>query len=185
MTLEIPKSQVADPDKFAESVNAYVDELHAFNKKVGVPRPTSHPLVEAAIRQIKKPNQADTYVADYVIFDDGPPMQEQTEPMLEDKKNMLGQTLYELCRQAKSAVLSERKYPLLGVKYNMAMQKIKYVDGKEVSDDRTDQEKLDCATLLACQKRWQELDLIYAQALSDLDDMTDANIDKWQPPNFG
>jgi len=167
MTLEVHVSQFwngADQAAFENSVQEYVNSLHAFNMVVGKPRPTAHPLVERAIKRVQKQGFPDQYVADYVVIDDTPP-----PPSLEDKKNKLMSELRAAEAVAMNSVLPHRKTRLVHLNSNKALT---------VSEEqRTDEHKKDIELLEKIKAFNEKIMRIAAQAESDIDDLTEQTID--------
>lgn len=177
MPYEVLLSQVHDAKAFDKAVREHVAALHAFAKQVGTPRPTAHPLVEASIKRTQQKGAPDVYKADYVVKDDVPVPEVIPEPTLEIKKSMLHEVLNRAENEAKYKILPQRRMRLLSLKMSIAMS--------VPEDQRSAEQREDVASYLLVQKAWQAIDLIGAQAESDLDDLTQATIDKWQPPKFG
>lgn len=180
MPFEIKLSQLQDSAAFEKAVNDQINALHAFNKTVGKPRPVAHPLVEGAIKRVQKPS-GDLYVPDYIIIDDTPaPPPEPAPPpppTLEEKKVYLVNVVRTAENEAKYKILPERKFRLAITKLNIALAV------KE--EDRSGEQREDIASYLLIQDAYRKFELIGSQAESDIDDLTEDNVDSWLPPTFG
>lgn len=175
MTLEVHVSQFwngADQAAFENSVQEYINSLHSFNMVVGKPRPTAHPLIERAIKRIQKQGFPDQYVADYVVIDDSPP-----PPSLEDKKNSLMTKLRAAEAAAMNSALPHRKTRLVHLNHAKASM--------IPEEERTDEHLKDIELLEIVRASNEKIMMIAAQAESDIDDLTEQNIDSWQLPVFG
>jgi hypothetical protein len=158
--------------EFEKAVADHITALHAFSKEVGKPRPVHHPLVEAAIKRVQKANHPDEYVADYTILDDSPP-----PPTLEEKKAAHYADLLKAENVAKTKIIPNRKIRLMSLANNAALQKI--------DAEKTDQDKEAMASYIKIAKAFQKIEWATAQAESDIEDLTEANVDSWQVPALG
>lgn len=178
MPLEIKLSQLQDRAQFEQAVAEHIERLVAFSREVGKPRPVAHPLVEGAVKRVSHPKadkRPDDFMADYVIVDDTPP---PPPPLnLEDRKRTLVASVYASEAKAKEAIMPQRKLRLLNIRYSQAMTL-----GEEM---QTAEDKAAITVLLDIHQKFQEIELIAAQAESDIEDLTDDTIDSFQAPNFG
>ena len=174
MAFEIRASQLKDPVVFADAVNKHIARLKAHTKTIGKPRPVAHSLVEKSIKRILRPELPDDFVADYKIIDDTP--QQPIEHSLEAKKQELLHKLAALITAANHRVISPRKVNLLTLQYNAAMSK--------EENKRTLEDGIVIDRYKEFAGKFQANNLIAAQAESDIDDLTEANIDSWPLPTF-
>lgn len=188
MPFQVGLSQLQDRDQFERAVADHIDRLKEFNKVVGKPRPTAHPLIEACIKRISYPKASkkpDDYEADYVIVDDTPAVPEAAPLSLEDRKRMHVASLRAAEHAAKEAVFPARKHRLLTMQAGAAQTKLVAKDGQIDDSALTDQEK-DCLALIKeVQTKYGAIDMASAQAESDIEDLTEENVDSWQLPQFG
>lgn len=186
MPFEIKLSQLQDRVQFEQAVAEHIGRLVAFGKEVGTPRPVAHPLVEAAIKRISHPKSAklpDDYAADYVVIDDAPP---PPAPLnLEDRKRALHAALAVAEIAAKEAILPQRKHRLTLIKLNAANVKLRITDGVVDNSALSDDDKKIIESYKVIQERYTAIELIAAQAESDIEDLTEDTIDSWQQPQFG
>lgn len=178
MPREILLSQLGgQQEAFEKAVVDHIVALHAFSAQRGKPRPAAHPLVEQSIKRLIVPGKPDKHIPDYVIVDDLPPPEERPAPTLEAKKNILHQRLTVAEHEAKYKILPQRKIRMANVKMQIAMA--------TPEDDRTGEQREDIASYLHVQDQWRKIDLIAAQAESDIDDLTEETVDNWELPSFG
>lgn len=188
MTFEIKLSQLQDREQFEQAVAEHVDRLANFNREVGKPRPVAHPLVEASVKRISHPKGTklpDDYMVDYVIVDDTQPPVESINLNLEDKKSVLAAQLRAAEHAAKVAVLPQRKHRILQLQTQNANAKIKYDTGIADYSELTEADTAVIEHLKKVQAAYAVIELIAAQAESDIEDLTDDTVDKWQVPNLG
>jgi hypothetical protein len=172
--LSLLKAMGSNEGALAKAIRDHITNLTVFRKSINKPRPTAHPLVEACLKKIRK-GTVDDYEADYVVVNDLPPP--APPPSLEEKKNKLQEQLTHAEFEAKAKVLPPRKMRLASVKANIAFQI------KEGS--RTAEQEEDIYSYTKVMEAHAKIELIGAQALSDLDDQTEATIDSWKLPTFG
>jgi hypothetical protein len=157
-------------DEFKAAVDQHIKNLHEFNRTIGKPRPTAHPLVEACIKRTQVKGKPDTYTADYEIIHD------KIEPTLEDKKNVLMAKLHEAENKALDAIYPPRKRRLLGMQHNDLMK---------ISDEDRTQEHKDLAQLVKdLDAKYTAINFKAAEAAAAIEDLTEDNIDSWQVPTF-
>lgn len=168
MTLQIDCENGFDKEAFAKAVQNHIIALSSFTKEFGKPRPVAQPLVEQAIKRIQAKGVPDVYVADYKLV----------EPVisLEKRKQDLEAKLMTAENEAKFKILPQRKIRLAIIKFQQAMA----ID----QDKRTPEQNEDVASYLSIQKVWSQFELIGANAVSDIDDLTEDTIDSWQLPKF-
>lgn len=176
MPFKVLLSQIPDKAAFAATVAEHAKKLKAFNNVVGQPRPTAHPLVEASVKRVQRNNGADDYLVDYVIEDDTPKNQPAHVPSLNEKKDVLQAAVVAAENAAKFAILPKRKMRLAGIKMNMAL--------RVAEAERTAEQKEDVASFLHLQEVWERIELIGAQAESDIEDLDKNGVDNWKPPTF-
>lgn len=181
MAFEIPLSKIEQfggREKFDLAVAGHIANMQAFTKTKGKPRPMTSALVELALKRITYPvtmKKPDEYVSDYIVVDDTPP---PPPPLnLADRKSQLTATLHIAENAALENILPFRKRRLASIEVNTAFQKNE--------EDRTDADKEVIASYNSMQERMSAVVLMAAQAESDIEDLTDDNINSWQPPNFG
>ena len=174
MTFKVFLSQLSSREEFEHAVQTHMRNLVEFNKKVNVPRPTAHPLIENSIKRVQTSGHPDSYVADYEIVDDRPP--EAPKPSLEDRKNILVAKLRETEIQARNKAFPNRRLRLLNSHVNTAMR-IK-------EEDRTEEHKNTLLFHEQVVKEYNRIDFIGATAESDIEDLTEETIDSWQLPTF-
>lgn len=176
MTVEINLSAIGGQEEvFADAVGKHIAKLHAFAKTTGQPRPTASPLIEMAVTREQTEGKPDTYRPDYKIIDDTPP---PPPPLnLEDRKSQVHMRLSMAESVAKDKILPPRKKRLLSVLYDQAIMK------KE--EDRTVEDNENISNFLFINKMWVDIGIIAAKAEAAIDDLTEDNIDSWQPPDFG
>lgn len=172
MTCTIKESQLQNREEFEQGVATYIQRMTAFNREVGKPRPVAHPLIEASVKRVQERGKPDKYVPDYVIVPDAP----VPCVSLDDKKKRLHAGLVAAENAAKFAILPQLKIRMASIKYSAAM-------GKPEAE-RTPEENEDIASYQHVTKAWQEIDLKGAQAESDIDDLTEQNVDNWQVPKL-
>lgn len=186
MPFEIPLSQLQNREQFEQAVAEHADKLAAFTRTTGEPRPVAHPMIEASIKRISHPKSAklpDDYVVDYVIVDDTPP---PPPPLnLADRKALLHGQLRAAEQAAKEAVLPQRKHRLLFLQAQNASRKIKFIEGKQDESDLTAEEQASLVQVKTVQDTYANIELLSAQAESDIEELTDDTVDTWQVPNFG
>ncbi len=178
MTLTLLRSQV--PEKFEENVEAYRQALLAHRFTVGVPAPIpASALVERAVKRVQYPvkqKKADDFVIDYVIEEDPlPSFQERKDTIFND-------VLVAEAAMRKSLLPPPGKMRLQQIKINdVLVAKHRAAQGKAPDPTSPEDEKL-----LNDQKelavRLDELNRDVAQALSDVEDLTEQTIDGWQMP---
>lgn len=178
MTRQIFTSQLSNVDLFKSEVKNHIERLHAFNLQVGKPRPTAHPLVEAAIKRIQVKGKPDKYVEDYQIVDDTPkaenPEIKAAMPSLLDKKMILVQKLREAEMAAIGRILPYRKQRLWRILYQNILQK---PEGERTTEDNAYVEKAK-----ATDAAFAAVALKAAYAEAAIEDLTENNIDSWQIP---
>ena len=173
MPFEIHKSQFwdgADQNAFENAVQNYIRTLHDFNRVVGKPRPTAHPLVERAIRRIQKEGHPDQFFADYVVIDDTP------QVSLEEKKSRLISKLRNLENATLHAEYPRGKMRLALHKCNQALL-IK-------EDQRTEAQLEDIALVKRIQDFTEGVQEIAVHLEAEIEDLTEQNIDSWQMPEL-
>lgn len=186
MPFEIKLSQLQDREQFEQAVADHVDKLIAFNRETDTPRPIAHPLIEASVKRICHPKGSklpDDYAVDYVIVDDTPPAPPPLN--LSDRKLMLMAQVRSAEQAAKEAVLPQRKHRLFNIKATAVAVKLKYVDGKPDQSDLSEEEVGVLKEADSVRTAYAAIELIAAQAESDIEDLTDDTVDKWQVPDFG
>lgn len=161
-------------DDFKQLVENHIVRLTAFNKEVGKPRPIAAPIVEACIKRTQVKGQPDSYSAEYTIVDDRPPAPAPLN--LEDKKIQLHSKLSVVEIEVKNKVTPPRKRRLAEMQYHAAIVKKK--------EDRTAEEVEAIDTFMTMNKKWTAVSLLAAQAESDIEDLTEDNVDSWQVPNL-
>lgn len=173
--LEVRLSEIkGDALAFKMAVDAHAARLLAFGKEVGKPRPMASPMVEAALKRVQVKGQPDNYEADYTIIDDTPP---PPAPLnLEDKKVQLHYQLSLAETEIKNKIMPLRKRRLSEMQYGMAVSK------KE--ENRSPEEINTITSFLETNKKWSNVSLIAAQAESDIEDLTEDNIESWKLPDF-
>jgi hypothetical protein len=172
--LSLLKTMGSTEEALAKAVRDHITNLTVFRKSINKPRPTTHPVVEACIKKVRK-GTVDDYEADYIVVDDLPPP--TPPPSLEEKKNKLQMQLTQVEFEAKAKILPPRKLRLASVKANIASQI------KEGS--RTAEQEEDIYSYTKIMEAHAKIELIGAQALSDLDDQTEVTVDSWKLPTFG
>lgn len=178
MPFEVKLSQIQDRAQYEQAVAEHAERLTAFTREVGKPRPVAHPLVEAAIKRVTYPKadkRPDDYVADYTIVDDTPPPPPPVS--LEDRKRMLVAAVHANEAKAKEAIMPQRKLRLLNIKYSQAMATPEQL--------RTADDEASISGLHDLIKKFQAIELLAAEAESDIEDLTDDTVNSWQPPTFG
>jgi hypothetical protein len=164
--------------QFEQAVAEHIDRLIAFSREVGKPRPVAHPLVEMAVKRISHPKSAklpDDFMADYVVVDDTPP---PPPPLnIEDRKRALVAAVHAAEHAAKHAVLPQRKHRLLNLNYSEAVAKPEQA--------RTADDNLLISAAMEAGNKMRAIEMVAAQAESDIEDLTEDTVDSWQVPNFG
>jgi hypothetical protein len=173
MPFKVMLSQIPDKAGFIKAVADHAHALKGANHQIGKPRPTAHPLVEAAVKRVRT-GKADDFVPDYVIVDDTPAPVHEPQLSLADKKDLLQVELMKAENDAKFKLLPRRKIRLASAKMVAAMN--------VAEDQRTAEQKEDIDSYERLQKAWQAIELVSAQAESDLEDLQ--NVDGWKPPTF-
>lgn len=173
MVKEIPASLIGNKDVFESAVEAFIKAMRDHNKTVGEPRPIAHPLVEAAVKRVVRKNHPDTYEPHYTIIDDAI---EVLPPSLAEKKAMLHNAVIGAEMAAKEALCPMRKRPLLSIQANEGLNK--------PVKKRTKEEKLAIALFEKVSSATRDIELRSAVALSEIEDLTVKNIDKWKVPSF-
>lgn len=168
--LEVRRSQLGDPAVFQQAVEAHVEALRAFVHTVGVSRPTAHPLVDAAVTRHSISGGPDEFEANYTIIDD-------MTLSLDSKKHVLLDRLALAENTAKFKILPQRKMRLATLRFNLAASKLEEL--------RTIRDNEHIASYTRIQNAWRDIELIGAGAESDIDDLTEDNVDSWQLPTFG
>ena len=161
-------------EALAKAVRDHITNLTAFRSSINKPKPTAHPIIEACIKKVRK-GTVDDHVADYVVINDLPPP--APPPSLEEKKNKLQEQLTHAEFEAKARILPPRKMRLASMKVAAAHQ--------IEEEARTPEQKEDIASYARVMAAYAKIELISAQALSDLDDQTDETRDSWKLPTFG
>jgi hypothetical protein len=171
MTYQVNASQLPDRAQFEKDVNDHIAKLHAFNysKDPRAARPTAHPLVMACLKRIQKPGLPDQYVADYEIVEDN-------KMTLEEKKDLLVGKLHYLEGKAREKVFPRRKLRLFNTRINV-------VQGKP-APDHTDEDKAVLERYKEINAKLGAIHLAGAEAEAAIEDLTEENIDTWQPPTF-
>lgn len=188
MTFEVKLSQLQDRAQFEQAVADHTERLKDFNKVVGKPRPTSHPLIEACVKRISYPKTSkkpDDYEADYVIVDDVPVAPETASLGLEDRKRMLVAALRVAEAAAKEAVFPARKQRILTLQAGAAQVKLVVKDGQIDDSALTEQEKDTLNLIREVQSKYGAIEMAAAQAESDIEDLTEDKVDSWQLPQLG
>jgi hypothetical protein len=186
MPFEVKLSQLQDREQFEQAVAEHANKLAAFNRVTGTPRPVAHPLIEASVKRIVHPKNKklpDDFVVDYVLVDDSPP--EPAPLNLQDRKSVLMAELRAAEMAAKEAVFPQRKHRLLHIQATMALGKREVVNGKWDNSKLSAEELGYAEKAQEVQTKYAAIELVAAQAESDIEDLTDDTIDKWQVPNFG
>lgn len=176
MPFKVLLSQIPDKAAFAATVAEHAKKLKAFNNVVGQPLPTAHPLVEASVRRVQRNNGADDYLVDFVIEDDTPKTPPAQIASLDEKKDILQAAVVAAENKAKFAILPRRKIRLAGLKVNAAVS--------VPEEQRTAEQKEDLASYQHLQAAWRRIELIGAQAESDIEDLDQNGVDNWKPPTF-
>jgi hypothetical protein len=174
MTFQVRLSQIGDPIAFDKAVKEHVARLVEFNRTVGKPRPTTHPLVEAAIKRIQRKNQADQYQPDYEIVNDIPADHVHS---LEEKKQKLMAAITHAENEAKFRIIPQRKIRLFSLQFNAAMS--------TPEADRTPEQLKTIADYKEANVYWQKIELEAATAMWDLEEQTEDTIDNWHVPSLG
>lgn len=171
MALKLLRSQV--PEGFEADVETYRQALlaHRFTVDVPAPQARNH-LIEAAVARVQyviEDKKPDDFVLDYTIEDD-PPVP------FEDKKNTALNEVLMAERALRNKIMPVGKARLHGIKANdilMAQQKQEAVTAEDENFLKDHKERL---------ARLDELNRDVAQALSDVEDLTELTIDGWQLP---
>ena len=139
----------------------------------GVPAPTTHHFVEAAVRRIPGTvNQPDDFVADYTIVDDTPPA-----PTLDERKSALAAQV-----NADAAALLNQIAPPL--KQRLFQFQVNDASRRAPLGTQTDADKAIIAESIA---RQEKIDAVYrhvAELESQIHDLTDETIDGWKAAPF-
>lgn len=192
MTFQVSLSQLQafniTQDQFQSAVISHIAALHAFAKVKGKPRPVAHPFVEGAVMRTQAKGKPDTYSPDYQIVDDLPkPPEKAKEPdvveevkalNLEQKKQVLTQQVLAAESVAKQKIMPTRKLRLVVHMATLAHRK------KDKGEEPTDDDKVAVAKLDQIMADFAAVELIAAKAESDIEDLTEDNIDSWQVPTI-
>lgn len=171
MTILVYKSAV--PEDFEAQVQKHLrDKLnHRLTSDKAAPA-HPHPAVEAAVRRIPgTKNTPDDYVADYQLVDDRP-----KPPTLLDKKRALIAEVTISEYRLLEDILPANKRRLQFIKVHDIQQA--QAEGTIINPEET-QFLADEAIRNA---RFQAIDRKVAAIMSDIEDLTDANIDAYQIP---
>jgi hypothetical protein len=179
-SVQIPLSQinqVGDSAAFEAAVNDHIARMTEFAKTRGKPRPMAHPLVEMAVKRITHPiisKRPDHYVADYTIVDDMTP----PTPVLDlnDKKNHLVAKVRAAEYKASTVIFPELKRRLWSIQYSAA--------AAIPEDQRTEKDKKLIAHFDEMSKKLAAFNLKAATAEAEIHDLTEENVDSWQPPTI-
>lgn len=175
MTFAVLKSQI--PENFHELVLEHRRLMMDHRATVNKPAPQCPvPFVDQCVRKIRPdPNGADEYVVDYRVVDDTPPPPpEPTPPNLEEKKLKL---LLEV-QKAEQELLDAKRPPHGKVR----LLQIKASNAQSKGDEATDDEKQALADLRALNELQDAVNLKVAEIMSDIEDLTEENIDQWVMP---
>jgi hypothetical protein len=128
-------------------------------------------MVEASIERVQATGQSDTYVAAYEFHDDSPP-----PPSLEEKKQARYGELLKAEHAAKAKVMPQRKIRLVAMTHNEA------IAVPEV--ERTLEHGEAIVTYQEVAAAFKKIELAAAKAESDIEDLTEENIDSWKVPDL-
>lgn len=129
----------------------------------GEPRPTSHPLIESCIVRIQEPGKPDDFISDYEIIYDRPPLRER-------KDALLNQVSIE-----ENALLNNI-WPRGKVRADLLNQAAIMAKDESL---RTPAEREFLADLTNKQNKYKSIQGKAALLMSQIEDLTDANIESW------
>jgi hypothetical protein len=160
------------PFDFEPAVQEFIDAKKHHLTTEGVPAPTAHPTVEAAVRRIPGTvDVPDDFVPDYQIVDDTP-----DPPSLDERKMLLASKLDSQATSLMHAIVPPLKSHLMNIQVG---------DAQIVPESqRTDEQK---ATIADHEARSQKTHAIFrhlAVLKDQIHDLTDATIDTWEPAPF-
>lgn len=183
--IQIPLSAVVaiagSAEAFTAAVAAQRDELEAHRRgKPGIAAPLHHELIDQLVQRIpdtgpvaeRKPDQF--VVAPFEIIDDTPPP--PPPPTLAERKVVLLQSLYTAVAAARDAVLSPARLQLLN---------LDVTDALVIVEEKRSPAQLKAIELLtAYDSRSSDIARAAARAMVDIEDLTEASIDRYQLPAF-
>jgi len=161
------------PFDFDQAVKDHVQAKKDHLTTEGVPAPTAHPAVEAAVRRI--PGSAttpDDFVADYQIMDDTPP-----PPTAEERKAAVAAQINADATAALNAITPPLKARLWGIQYGEAMV-------ARSNGQATAEHEAMIAEHEARGARFQQVIRHAAELESQLHDLPDDMVDIWKPAAF-
>lgn len=172
MTFQINLSAVKMmPFDFEKAIADHIKALKAHQLTIHEPVPTSHPMVEHAIRRVQYPiddKKPDDFVADFQVIDDS--------PSLDERKAALGQSIRQEANGLIQAIMPPLKQRLWEMQYQDAIA----IDVKK----RSSAQKTEIAKYEAKVSKVQAIMRHLAQQESDIHDLTDATIDGWRAAPF-
>jgi hypothetical protein len=157
---------------FEDAVQAFIQAKRDHLTTEGVPAPTAHPAVEAAVRRIPGTvDVPDDFVADYQIVDDTP-----APPTLAERKAALAAGVSMQASAAANEIMPPLKSRLVT---------LQVIDANAVpEDERTEAQKTTMAEHNLRSKRMQAVNRHHAELESQIDDLTDETIDGWKAEPF-
>jgi hypothetical protein len=183
MTVQIPLSQIdGDPDAFAARVAAFRQAKLDHHKTAGEPAPREHELVEACVVRVPFGRRefidqplppvgapADDYeIVDYEIIDDRPSLRSRKDALIHQVS-------------AQESALMEASLPP-GKRRLAAMQAHDVL--QKPPAERSAAETQFLADHDARIKHEDAIGRHAARLMSDIEDLTEATIDAWQPAPF-
>lgn len=161
------------PFDFEAEVKAFVQAKKDHLTTEGMPAPTAHPAVEAAVRRIPGTvDQPDDFVADYHIVDDTPP-----PPTAEERKAAFATEIGANATAALNAITPPLKARLWNIQYGDAM-------AARSKEEATDAQEIVISEHEARAARSQQVMRHAAELESQLHDLPDDMVDIWQPAPF-
>ena len=164
-------AEFGDADKFAAAVAEYATALKTHLQTEGEPAPRGHQLVEIAVSRYRQKSGPDTFVPDYEIIDDRPPP--PPPPTDREKRDRLVQRIRLMEHERVMAIMPEGKRRKLHLDAIAA--------NREWALKRTAEQKAALVQAAEVHKQTEAVQRIGARLLAELDDVPDAELDKWEP----
>lgn len=179
------------PEDFGRLVSAFATEMNTWRDHMRMvmgteylepghaerhepyPAPSAPPVIVSAVT-----DAGDKFVSDYEIVDDGP----TPEEVLRNKKNALVVKVSEMELAAVNEIIPIGKRRLHAMNLEDAMSRKSKAEASDGTVDPEDQKIVDYG--LSVSTRMKATERHAAELHSKIEDLTEADVDSWQPPEF-
>ena len=135
----------------------------------GEPRPTAHPLIEQCVGRVQTPGKPDDFVTlPFEVIDNTEPA-----PTLRQKKDRLLAEVSKLEQEKINDILPQGKFRLWSMLNNASLAK--------KAEERSDAENEYITKFAELTKAQEGFHISAARLMSDVEDLTEENIDSWVP----